>query len=88
MTDSPSADLRTEIERRCDQATPGPWKSYVEGRDHTSGDSFIKTGGPDIYLIGGSIEDQDFIANARQDLPMLLREVKRLRSILAPDSRA
>jgi hypothetical protein len=45
------------------------------------------TGDPDIYLLGASTEDQDFIANARQDLPMLLREVKRLRSILTSDSR-
>jgi len=31
---------------RADAATPGPWKSYVEGRDHTSGSSFIMTGAP------------------------------------------
>lgn len=29
------------IRARCAAATPGPWRSYVEGRDHTSGSSFI-----------------------------------------------
>ena len=86
MPDTPSADLLAAIERRCDEATPGPWKSYVEGRDHTSGGSFIKTGGADIELTGASIADQDFIANARQDLPMLVRKVQRLRAILTSGS--
>jgi hypothetical protein len=61
-----------EIIRRCDAASPGPWKSYVEGRDHTSGSSFIKTGAEDIGLSGASISDQDFIAAARQDIPKLV----------------
>lgn len=61
-------DLR-EILQRCDAATPGPWKSYVEGRDHTSGSSFINTNAKDIELSGASIQDQDFIAAARQDIP-------------------
>jgi hypothetical protein len=64
------------------RATPGPWKSYVEGRDHTSGDSFIMTGGEDIYLVGASLEDQDFIASARQDVPALIGEVRRLLKII------
>jgi hypothetical protein len=74
------------IERRCNAATKGPWESFVEGRDHESGDSFIRTGGPDtespdIDLIV-SVEDQDFIAHARQDVPRLLLEVRRLRRLL------
>ncbi|AGQ33525.1 hypothetical protein M495_24730 [Serratia liquefaciens ATCC 27592] len=35
--------------------------------------------GPDIELSGASIADQDFIANARQDIPDLLREIRRLK---------
>lgn len=61
-----------EIIVRCNAASPGPWKSYVEGRDHTSGSSFIKTGAEDIELSGASIPDQDFIAAARQDIPKLV----------------
>ena len=65
---------------RCAAATPGPWQSFVEGRDHTSGSSFIRTAGKDIDLLGATINDQDFIANARQDLPRLIEEVIRLRA--------
>src|SRR5271156_2645388 len=32
------ADLEA-IEARCAGSTPAPWRSYVEGRDHTSGSS-------------------------------------------------
>ena len=41
MTEALAAEALLEIEQRCARATPGPWKSYIEGRDHTSGDSFI-----------------------------------------------
>jgi len=66
MVEGLSAFQLAEMERRCDGATVAPWKSYVEGRDHSSGDSFIMTGANDIYLSGASIGDQDFIAHARQ----------------------
>ena len=73
-----------QIKQRCDKATSGPWVSYIEGRDHTSGSNFIMTGnknnrGEDIELIGGTIYDQDFIAHARQDIPNLINEIKRLK---------
>jgi hypothetical protein len=44
-----------QIQLRADQATKGPWKSYIEGRDEMSGSSFIMTEGEDIYLIGARI---------------------------------
>lgn len=81
-----------EIEDRCKLTTPGPWKSLVEGRDIESGDSFIMTGisdgeeiwsknrGADFYLTGTTTADQDFIAHARQDIPKLIAEIKRLKS--------
>jgi hypothetical protein len=76
------------IKERCERATPGPWKSYIEGRDHESGSDFIMTGeekspsrGPDIELTGATDDDQDFIAHARQDVPRLLAEVERLRRV-------
>ena len=76
-----------ESEARGLAAPKGPWESFIEGRDHLSGDSFIRTGGmdndsPDIYLSGATFQDQDFVAHARQDVPMLLAEVRRLRSLL------
>ena len=69
------------IRQRCIMATPGPWKSYVEGRDHDSGSSFIMTSGEDIELIRASVADQDFIAHARQDVPQLLAEIQRLKAM-------
>jgi hypothetical protein len=70
------AELK-EIEFRCNAASPDPWKSWVEGRDHSSGENVITTGGEDIYLNGATIADQDFIAHARQDIPKLILEIKR-----------
>jgi hypothetical protein len=71
---------------RCEAATPGPWRSFVEGRDHTSGSNFIMTGegshrGNDIELSDATIADQDFIAHARQDIPRLLDEIRRLKAL-------
>jgi len=68
-----------DIERRASAATPGPWKPFIEGRDHSSGDSFIRTGGNDIHLTGATVSDQDFIANARQDIPRLIAAVRAMR---------
>lgn len=69
---------------RCNEASKGIWKSYIEGRDHQSGSSFIMVGkgkdrGEDIYLYGATTQDQDFIAHAKQDIPELIREIKRLK---------
>ena len=77
-----------QIELRCNAATKGPWESSVEGRDHLAGSNFIRTGGldndsPDIELIGATADDQDFIAHARQDVPRLLEEVRRLKRLLS-----
>lgn len=72
-----------EIRARADAASPGPWKPMVEGREHQCGSSFIMIGeGPDrrddIELIGAPAADYDFIARARQDVPLLVDEVLRL----------
>ncbi|MAP96598.1 MAG: hypothetical protein CMK07_16805 [Ponticaulis sp.] len=75
------------IYERCESARIGPWTSFVEGRDHLSGCSFIKVGEgenrrDDIELTGATVADQDFIASARQDIPALIKEIKRLRELL------
>lgn len=78
-------EVLAEIRQRCDRATPGPWKSFIEGRDHTSGSHFIKVGSgenrkDDIELTGATLDDQDFIAAARQDVPLLLDMIEYLLS--------
>lgn len=78
------------MKARVEAATPGPWRSFVEGRDHDSGDSFIMTGGEDLYIRceayrgggGNFCADQDFIAHARQDVSRLIAEVERLRALV------
>lgn len=80
------ADLDA-IEERALRASVGPWKSYIEGRDHVGGSSFIMVGEGadrrgDIELIGATVADQDFVAEARQDIPTLVAEVRALRALL------
>lgn len=92
MANDLTEDKLGDIEARCSAATPGPWQSFVEGRDHFGGSDFIRTGGlddscPDIELTGATVADQDFIAGARQDVPRLIEEVRRLRGLLNEDSR-
>ncbi|MGW2964478.1 hypothetical protein ACWDGI_39320 [Streptomyces sp. NPDC001220] len=69
------------IERRSEAASPGPWQSFIEGRDHLGGDNFIRVGGlddneDDMYVSRATPgqgltpvgdHDLDFIAHARQD---------------------
>lgn len=77
------------IERLVEAATQGPWYSYVVGRDVEAVSNCIEVGSCNelgsfrsIQLEGATVADQDFIASARQDLPKLLLEVRRLRSCL------
>jgi hypothetical protein len=65
-------------------ATKGPSVSFIEGRDHSSGSSFIQTGETnyDIDFFNLRHADQDFIAIARNFLPQLIDEVLRLQKIL------
>ncbi|WP_244571230.1 hypothetical protein [Mesorhizobium carmichaelinearum] len=87
MNTSPSDLELQDMEARAAAAQCGPWKSWIEGRDFLSGSNFIQTGegadrGEDIELSGATVADQDFIAAARQDIPRLVAEVRRLRGIL------
>lgn len=70
-----------EIKKRISKIRSKPWKSYIEGRDHQSGSNFIMVGEgddreEDIYINGITEAEQDFIANARQDIQYLLKELE------------
>jgi len=91
--DGPINDTELDaLEALAAAAVAGPWKSYVEGRDHEGGDNFIMTGGgdsdaPDMYvqLYYGTrptidVPTHDFVAAAREAVPRLLAEVRRLRA--------
>lgn len=80
-------DELEQIKKRCSNASSGPWKAWIEGRDGTSGTTFVMIGEgaqrrDDIELPGVPDADVDFIAHARQDIPLLLREIERLKSEL------
>jgi hypothetical protein len=77
------------IECRVAAATDGPWCCYVEDQDSAADRKFIELGICNelgtcklIEVTGATVADQDFIANARQDLPGLLQEVRYLRARL------
>jgi hypothetical protein len=78
-----------ELRRLSERVAPPPWRAMVEGRDHTSCDSFIMIGrdddrDEDMYVSRDSgpalSVDLDFIAAARNYLPRLLDEIMRLRT--------
>ena len=77
-------DKIIEIRKMLSFVSAGPWISFVEGRDHDSGSSFIRTGDKDyeIEFIRLKEDDQDFIALMRNALPELLEEINRLEDIL------
>jgi hypothetical protein len=87
-SETPISDAELDaMQRRVDAARKGPWKSFIEGRDHECGSDFIMVGpegdrGEDMEIVGVSNADQDFIAAARQDVPRLIAEVRRLREEL------
>jgi hypothetical protein len=82
------------IKQRLSLATGGNWYYFLEGRDHESGSSFIMTNvpnredwrnpnrGEDLEIIGATHADNEFIAHARQDIPMLLAEIERLKGLI------
>ncbi len=89
-----SDDELDQIEQRASGASPAPWQAFIEARDHIAGDDFIRIGGlddvqPDMYVqhyLGASsvrvpAADLDFIAHARQDIPRLVAEIRRLRAV-------
>jgi hypothetical protein len=90
-----SDDELQAMQDRADAASKAPWQSFVEGRDMGCGSTFIRIGGvddceEDMYVSRDdtrtSDADLDFIAAARQDVPRLIAEVKRLRGELGRGS--
>lgn len=70
------------IAARADAAAGGPWRPMLEGRDHSSGSSCIRTSIGGIDFDGASDADIEFMAHARQDVPYLISELQRLSGIL------
>ncbi len=73
-----------DIERRCEAASPGPWRPFLESGGGLGGSSVIGVSDsddePDLYVwLGASLApdaDFEFVATARQDIPRLLVAVR------------
>jgi len=88
----PSEQRLNEIEERCRKATSGGWivarESDVWGTIggpvcYMDEDNAIVVGQPgDWGPTNDPVDDAEFIAHARQDVPDLLAEVRRLRSLI------
>jgi hypothetical protein len=89
MSEELTDEALSELERLSVGAERPPWRAMIEGRDHVSGDSFIQVGDgedrrEDMYVSrdGGpaGVAELDLIAGARNALPLLIGEVRRLRA--------
>jgi hypothetical protein len=81
-----SKEYLDSVRTRCEASTNGPWKASIEDRDHPlGGESVILRGingsENDLYLFGGTVQDYDFVACARQDVPLLLDEIEQLKNL-------
>lgn len=83
--EAPLSAARLEgVASRCDQASPAPWKVFLESDGGIGGGSVIwvsdADGEPDLYLWMGSEPAADadfaFVAAIRQDLPRLVTEAR------------
>ena len=84
MSDNAEKRL-VEIETRASLATPGPWRAYLESLGGLGGCSMISVESDDyskdMYVwLGSAIAsdaDIDFIANARRDVPDLVKQLRK-----------
>jgi len=89
-------DWLNEIEARANAATPGPWEANSETGGSDVGDYTIygikevapadwasDSSSSFAYCEGMEKPDAEFIAHARQDIPRLIDEVRRLTRLLA-----
>jgi hypothetical protein len=91
MTEEPLTDEElAELERLAAAATPGPWIANIEEEEPIGGDSMIELGlpgdfPPDMYVFHdrriAPSADIKFIAAARNYVPRLIAELRRLREL-------
>jgi hypothetical protein len=89
MSEPLSDQELAELERLTAAATPAPWVAHIEAEEPTGGGSMIGLDGlagdfpPDMYVLHdrktAPSADIKFVAAARNYMPRLLAEVRRLR---------
>jgi hypothetical protein len=89
----PTDEQLAEIRERCDKATEGPWfPSLLTEGYIAQGSEFNVVASVLEYNEDGSVRatlgndnyenNREFIAHAREDIPLLLSEVKALRKLI------
>jgi hypothetical protein len=96
-----TAEELRAIRERCEKATPGPWEWFEEKQEHMfEGEQLWRYGvasGSEHSVVcmtpmaseiaaGSQVDDVDFIARAREDVPALLAEIDRLNGLLTNKS--
>lgn len=94
MSEPLSAATLTAIEARVEAATDGPWENDGNGISQSwmRPEPWLQVVTQEVncgtYCQGGSCSgvirsaDADFISHAREDIPLLLAEVHRLRTLI------
>ena len=82
-----SEDELNQIQKRSDTVTSAPLQVDLADHDHIS-NNFInfraeQQRNKDIKLIDATDAEHDFIAHARQDIPKLLNEIRRLKTVIS-----
>ena len=86
-TDPLAAEALDEIDARAARASLGPWRTHVVNGDHSVRDARGEpvASAARVYRdcpLGLDADDARFIAHAREDVPRLVAEVRRLRGLL------
>ncbi|OTQ11759.1 hypothetical protein B6C87_07060, partial [Gilliamella apicola] len=81
-----SEDELKQIQKRSDNVTFAPLQVDLAAHDHIS-NNFIslrseQQRNKDIKLIDATDAEYDFIVHARQDIPKLLNEIRRLKTVI------
>ncbi len=83
----PTADELTEMRARCVCASPGPWRLHRAGTGYDYIDNLESAAEPKRTIVAkekihGAVEDYEFIAHARQDLPRCLEVLAEAEQLL------
>jgi len=73
-----------EIKERLAKTEETDWIAYIEGRDFSSGSSFIMVNSDgertsDIEVLGVKDNELNFIANSKNDIKFLLEVIEKLK---------
>ena len=76
-------DWLDEIEARAEAAMPGEWQFNEDCNEivNTNGDNVISTSWYDGPILNITEEDANFVMASRKDVPKLVAEVRRLRTV-------